>query len=115
MKIDQSQSETAVMRELGERVRSTQLSRGLSQAELAARAGVSTVTISKFESGELGQTRTLLRVLQALELTQNLDPLIPQQRPSPIRQSDLARDQRKRAPRKRSQQATSPWKWGDES
>jgi transcriptional regulator with XRE-family HTH domain len=62
--------------DLSSLVRGRRQTLGLSQAELAARAGVSRQWISAFESGRPGsEFRLILRMLEALELRLSVDPL----------------------------------------
>lgn len=61
---------------LGGRLRSARLRRGLTQAMLAERVGVTNPTIVKLESGNPSTSAaTLLRVLHALGLGDDIDRL----------------------------------------
>ena len=51
---------------LGQRLRALRLSNNLSQAELAARAGVSLMMLRRLESGGEGPLLALVKLLQAL-------------------------------------------------
>ncbi|MFI6578854.1 helix-turn-helix domain-containing protein [Nocardiopsis sp. NPDC050513] len=73
---------------LGGLVRDTRLSQGLSQAALAARAGVARSWLARVEAGHRGaELEPLLRLLAALGLTLTLrsNSDAPQARPSPDR------------------------------
>ena len=63
--------------ELGRRLARARLDRNLTQAAMAAEAGVSRSTVSRLEAGESTQLTNLLRILRALGLLQNLDALVP--------------------------------------
>ena len=70
---------------LGERFRKYRIALGFTQAELSERAGVSKVTIHKFESGSAGNVSalTLLSLLRYTGLIENFDMLIPEVADSP--------------------------------
>ncbi len=61
---------------LGERLRAARLRRKLTQAMLAERVGVTLPTIRKLEAGDPSSSlATVIRVLQALGLAQDIDAL----------------------------------------
>jgi len=101
------QSDKAILRDLGTRLRQARLRRNLSQQELADRAGVNRTTVSEFERGASTSTLTLVQVLRALEMLDELTGFVPDPGPSPL---DLARRQgrqRQRASGRRGQTAAS--------
>jgi Predicted transcriptional regulators len=64
------------IRDLGERLRAARLRRQMTQAELAARVGVSVPTVGKLERGDPATSlSTMLRVLTALGLDKDIDLL----------------------------------------
>ena len=64
---------------LGERLRAARLRRKLTQAMLAERVGVTLPTIRKLEAGHPSSSlATVIRVLQALGLAQDIDALAAQ-------------------------------------
>lgn len=64
------------IRLLGERLRAARMRREMTQADLAARVGVSVPTIAKLESGDTSTSlSTVLRVLAALGLEADIDKL----------------------------------------
>jgi transcriptional regulator with XRE-family HTH domain len=64
---------------LGERLRSARLRRKLTQAILAERVGVALPTLRKLEAGDPRTSlATVIRVLQALGLAQDIDKLAAQ-------------------------------------
>lgn len=100
MKITKSLSDEAVLRELGARLASARLALNLTQAQLAAQAGVSKRTVERLESGAVAaQLSALLRVCRALGLLERLELLVPQPAPSPLAQLRLKGRTRKRASR----------------
>lgn len=92
------QSPDSITRVLGERVRVLRLARNISQAELAAMAGVSLSSIKRFEASGQGTLRLLGAVTIALQATDALDILFVQPVQT-IAQAEAAADSglRKRA------------------
>lgn len=63
------------MRVIGERARQLRLMRNLRQAELAARAGVGTATIHRFEKTGTASLENVLRIATALHAEAAFDQL----------------------------------------
>lgn len=86
---------------LGQRLRAHRLAQLLSQAELAARAGVALGTLRKLETTGQTSTDTLVRVAQALGLTEPLHGLwLPQPAQSIVQMAQVeAAASRQRAPK----------------
>ena len=70
-------SDTAILNKLGTRLKASRISSGLKQQELAAESGVGVSTIAKMLS-------LLISVMRTLGLLENLDLLVPEQKPSPM-------------------------------
>ena len=66
---------------LAKRLRAARKRQGLTQADLAAKAMVSVVTIHRLERDGAGQVTTLLRVLSALGHLRDIDALLQQPEP----------------------------------
>ena len=115
MKIESLMTDDAVLAELGGRLTQRRIESGLSQAELAHRAGVSKRTVERVEAGAPAQTATLARMLRALDLLDRLEALVPEAGPRPMDLLKLKGEERKRAPRKKADVSGQPWQWGDES
>ena len=119
MNISEQVSDEAVLRELGGRLAAARLARNLTQAALAAEAGVSKRTVERLESGEVAaRLSAFVRVCRALGLVERLELFIPASPTiSPIEQLKLAGRRRKRASGRRGRPAASKrkWTWGDES
>lgn len=77
MKITNEKSETAVLRELGQRLVHERLKQQLTQAQLASSSGVSKRTIERIESGHSAQFASVIHLLRALSLLGKLDTVIP--------------------------------------
>jgi transcriptional regulator with XRE-family HTH domain len=117
MKMENSESDAAILTELGARLARTRLERNISQAELAAEAGIGKRTIERIERGEPVKLPALLRVLRALNLLERLELLVPEPLPSPLerlKQQGRARRRAARGTVKRSDDTAAPWTWGDE-
>ena len=91
------QSDKAVLRDLGRRLRAARLHRNLSQQELAERAGLNRTTVSEYERGASTSTLTLVQVLRALELLDELAGLPSAPGPSPLELARRQGRQRQRA------------------
>lgn len=115
MKISGDMSDRAALKELGSRIARHRLNKNLTQATLAAQAGVSTPTIQRIEQGKSTQASNLIRILRALRLLDNLEILIPEPAISPIQQAKMRGKLRKRASSPSGkQEQPSEWTWGDE-
>lgn len=117
MKLESSNSDSVVLKEIGERLARTRLERNLSQEQLANEAGVSKATIERLEAGEPVKSTSLVRALRALGRLEALDQLLPEPLPSPIERLRLKGRQRQRAGSSRLPRApeeSGPWRWGDE-
>jgi transcriptional regulator with XRE-family HTH domain len=109
-------SDQALLEEIGRRVGQYRLNRNLTQAQLAAEAGISGPTLQRLEYGQPSQLTTLLRVLRALGLLENLEGLIPEPPVSPIQQAKLKGKTRRRASGKSTvEEKSSSWSWKDDA
>jgi transcriptional regulator with XRE-family HTH domain len=84
---------------LGERLRAHRLAQSLPQRELALRAGLSLGAVRKLEHDGQSSLETLLRVVQALGLTGELESLFVLRRESIAQMEKAEQAERKRAPR----------------
>ena len=111
-------TDEAILRELGGRLMAARLASNLTQAALAAEAGVSKRTVERLESGEVAARLSgFVRVCRVLGLVDRLDALVPVPVPSPVEQLKLAGRLRKRASGHRRPATGTPrkWKWGGRS
>jgi transcriptional regulator with XRE-family HTH domain len=120
MKITVTNTDEAVLEEIGTRLQRLRLERNLTQAELAREAGVSKITVERLEAGQPAKLQTLIRVLRVLGLLAGLNPLLPEPMPSPIETVRLRGKTRQRASGARrnpdsSRQRGGKWTWGDQS
>lgn len=92
-------SDTAILKRLGTRLKAYRIARGMKQQELAAESGVGISTIAKIENGQSVALSLLVSVMRTLGLLENLDLLVPEQKPSPM---ELLRTQGKQVKRVRT-------------
>ena len=103
------------MQALGRRLARHRLNRNLTQAALAAEAGVSALTVQRIERGHSLQAANLIRILRALGLLDNLDALVPEPAISPIQQARMRGRVRQRASSRPGRpEPPTEWSWGDE-
>lgn len=124
MHITSELTDAAVLQALGERIEQSRIGAGLTQAELAERAGIGKRTLERMESGRGAELVTFIRVLRALKILEGLERLIPELPPSPIAQLKLRGKRRRRVSHPRSRRApeaastaeaaapAKPWTWG---
>ncbi|MCK7598625.1 helix-turn-helix domain-containing protein [Microbulbifer sp. CAU 1566] len=89
-------SPAAIAESLGQRLKQARLNRDLTQLEVAEHAGVSRKAVLNAEKGKV-QLEVLIAILQALDLTAQLDNFLPPQPPSPIQLAKLQGKKRQRA------------------
>ena len=99
--------------ELGARIKRNRIEMQRSQQDFAAKAGISTRTLSAAENGEDIRLSNLIRILRTLNCLENLDLLLPELAFDPESYRTLGRE-RKRVSRTIENNDTSEWKWGDE-
>jgi putative transcriptional regulator len=115
MKLTSDNSDGAVLKEIGNRIAQYRLNQDKTQAALAQEAGVSNRTMTRVENGNSIQASSLIRILRALKLLENLDGLIPEPVASPVQQLKMQGKQRKRASSKlETPYQEGTWSWGDE-
>ncbi len=104
------------MGEIARRVQRARLDRQMTQADLAAAAGVARPTIERFEASGSAQLTTLVRVLRALDLIDRLDAILPETTIRPIEALETRGRGRKRASHRRKSGVAvkRAWTWGDQ-
>lgn len=91
---------TAIAEELGDRLRQARLNADLTQAEVAARTGLSRQTVLNAEKGKV-QLVNLVAILAAMNMVSQLDVFLPVQEISPLQLAKLRGQERQRASRTR--------------
>lgn len=121
MRINNELSDEAILDELGGRLAQRRIARSLSQAALAAEAGVAKRTVERIEAGESVQLVTLVRLCRVLDLMDGLNQWLPETGPSPmalLKEKQVGKG-RQRARGHRTVPAmkpvSKPWIWGDSS
>jgi putative transcriptional regulator len=99
-----NQSAAAIAEELGRRLKQARLNADLTQQQVSERSGVSRKVVLSAEHGKV-QLESLVAILQALKLTQNLGAFLPEQAISPLQLLKLQGKQRQRASGARSRKA----------
>ncbi len=94
-----SYSDTAILREIGEFVKSRRIDQNLTQEDVAGRAAISRSTLSLAERGENISLVNLLKILRVLDALYVLEPFRIQRRISPLRLAKADEKKRKRASR----------------
>ncbi len=92
-------SDTAILEKVGARLKARRISMGIKQQDLAKESGVGISTITKIESGQSVAFSLLISVMRTLGLLENLDLLVPEQKPSPM---ELLKTQGKQVKRVRT-------------
>lgn len=77
-------SDTAILKRIGARLKAYRISREMKQQELADESGVGVSTIAKIEKGQSVTLSLLISVIRTLGLLENLEMLVPDQKPSPF-------------------------------
>jgi putative transcriptional regulator len=98
---------------LCKRLESIRLSRNITQAQLAEKAGVSPRTIGRFEKGQGVSVDTFIRIMMALGIQQNLEALLPDPTVRPIERVGIGGGERKRARPAQYSDEHPTWTWGD--
>lgn len=107
-------SDNRILKELGSQVMQYRLNKNISHEELAKQSGVSYKTITRLESGESVQLLSLMKILRALNLIQNMAMLLPEIQESPIQKVEMRGKTRKKAHSKKKDNTIKNWIWGED-
>jgi len=86
----------AIAAELGDRIKTARLNANLTQKAVAQKAGVSLKAVINCEKGK-STLESMVAILIALEITEQLNAFIPKQEISPVQLIELKGKERKRA------------------
>ncbi len=100
------------IKELGQKIKTYRIMKERSQQDLEDKSGVSKRSISRLEQGESVQLENLFKILLALDLSENIDLLVPDQTNRPSFYLEKS-DNKTRRVRKKT--VKNGFKWGDES
>jgi transcriptional regulator with XRE-family HTH domain len=116
VKITAETTDELVLQEIGRRLLGARLAKNLTQAQLAAEAGVSKRTIERLENGSVGtQLSGFVRVCRVLGVLARLDLFVPEAAPSPMAQLQSGGRVRRRASSLPAKSAapSAKWEWGE--
>jgi len=113
MKITSQLTDEAILAEIGARLAHRRLELQLTQADLAAQAGVAKRTLERVEAGASAQMSSLIRILRVLDLLPHLERAIPAAKPTPMELLKHHGKPRQRASKNRRarEAAGEPWTW----
>lgn len=86
----------AIANELGDRIKTARLNANFTQKALAKKAGISLKAVTNGEKGK-STLESMIAILVALEITEQLNFFIPKQEISPLQLIKLQGNKRKRA------------------
>lgn len=110
MRIDTGMSTDLTLKELSKRFKQYRIAYPMTQADLEEKSMVSLSTIKRFENGEDISLSKFIQLLDALDIREHFEVLIPDQS---IRPSAFIRPKPRQRARKKQIRKTE-WKWGDE-
>jgi transcriptional regulator with XRE-family HTH domain len=90
-------SDTAIMKEIGYRLRRRRLEKNFSQQKLATLAGLSRTAIVNVEKGAPFGILTLIQIMRALDALEEIDSFLPEPGISPLELAKLKGKERRRA------------------
>jgi len=102
-----SYSSSKYIVDLGEQLMRNRLLQNIAQADLAEKAGISTRTLRRLESGEGGTLDSFIRLLIALNIDANLSMLIPDSTVRPMERVRQTKKERMRASGVRKSQTSN--------
>jgi transcriptional regulator with XRE-family HTH domain len=109
-------TDESILRQTGERLAQRRIENGLTQADLAAEAGIGRATVERLEAGRSTQMSSFVRVLRVLGLLEEFLGLVPEPGPGPM---DLLKKRpkvRQRASTRRNPgEEQETWRWSDDS
>ncbi|WP_272687299.1 MULTISPECIES: helix-turn-helix transcriptional regulator [Providencia] len=103
-------SAIALAEQLGERLKQARLNQNLTQSEVAEFAGVARKTVINAEKGK-AQLDIFIAIMQALNLTDQLDLFLPRQPISPLQLAKLQGKKRQRASGQRQENKEEHLEW----
>ena len=119
MKIQNSLTDVALLAEIGRRIARSRIMRGMTQAELATRSGISRFAISRLENGAGGvRIENFFSVLRQLDVLSRMETVLTPIDLSPIQEAEreakrLVLPKRVRSKKSKSGEMHSARRWGD--
>ncbi len=81
MKIRGTESELAILKELGARTKQHRIDLNMTQEDFAERCGLSVSTLVRIEMGTDAKMSNYIKILSALNISENIDLLLPEKQP----------------------------------
>jgi putative transcriptional regulator len=103
-----------IEQEIGQRLARLRLTRNVTQADLADKAGIGVRTLRRLEAGDPSTLDTFLRVAMALDLEDVILSALPEGEIRPIERVSQKGGERKRARPASEHPKTSTWTWGED-
>jgi DNA-binding XRE family transcriptional regulator len=94
-------SDLAILELLGERVKRERLNQNMTQMDLAKRAGINRIVLTRLENGKGCTLGSFIRILRSLGKVAQLDMFLPEPGISPVQLAQLVGRQRREASGKR--------------
>ena len=90
------QTNDAILRQIGSKLKELRIEKNMKQAELADASGVSVFTISSVENGKATSLFTIVQLLRALEHLDYLNSFFQEETISPIAYAKLMKNNKKK-------------------
>jgi transcriptional regulator with XRE-family HTH domain len=111
MKIQDTQTDEAILSEIGQRIARRRLAQQMTQAELAEQAGIGKRTLERVEAGLTAQSSTLIRIFRVLGLLPKLDQMLAEPSIRPLEAAARKGKARQRASGRKKSKQHKPWSW----
>ncbi len=112
MKITGTETELIILKELGTRMKQHRLTLNVTQQEFAKMCGISESTLVRMEMGADSKMSNLIKILFALNMSENLNVLLPEIQPD-YKALFEEKAMRQRAKSKNSKQSSN-WTWEED-
>lgn len=112
MKFNVSNDSGQILAELSKRTQENRINYPMTQKELAEKSGVSFRSIQNFEKGSDIQLTTFLKLLIALDLSENINLLLPDV--SKRSSMYLSETKKYRVRKSTKKEANKPFVWGED-
>jgi transcriptional regulator with XRE-family HTH domain len=106
-----SLSDSAIVREIGLAVRQMRIQAQLTQQEVATKAGLDRVTLSKFENGSSANLLTFIQILRVVDQLDVLNALQDGANPSPLAAAERQGKPRLRVRAKKNDTSNNSSSW----
>lgn len=112
MKINENFNESAILKEIGQRIKQHRISLNITQSDFATKCNISPSTQVRIENGEDAKFSNYIKILSALNMLDNINILIPEVQPN-FKAIFENKPQRKRATPNNHKKNTH-WVWGED-